>query len=258
MDSGCRRLYSTTRRVSRQSVSLPRSRQKILMPGFSFIPCLRFPPLQVRLEANGPAISPTVRSTFPVSMTSPKPRSAESCKLSRRFALHESYVLWGSSGHAKVLLGIIGRLGGRVLATFDNNPTATPLAEIPLYIGQAGFEQWLAETGDVRDVRALVAIGGRRGRDRIDTLARMTAAGLKAEPLIDPRASIDATAKIGGGTQVLPGAVVSADAVVGQGCILNHKASVDHECQVGSGVHLAPAATLCGLVSVGGGAMIAK
>jgi sugar O-acyltransferase (sialic acid O-acetyltransferase NeuD family) len=171
--------------------------------------------------------------------------------------LHESYVLWGSSGHAKVLLGIIGRLGGTVLATIDNNPTATPLAEIPLYIGQAGFEQWLAETGDVRDVRALVAIGGRRGRDRIDTLARMTAAGLKAEPLIDPRASIDATAKIGGGTQVLPGAVVSADAVVGQGCILNHKASVDHECQVGSGVHLAPAATLCGLVSVGDGAMIA-
>ena len=55
----------------------------------------------------------------------------------------------------------------------------------------------------------------------------------RTESLIDPRASIDATAKMGGGTQGLPGAVVSADAVVGQGCILNHKASVDHECQVG-------------------------
>jgi sugar O-acyltransferase (sialic acid O-acetyltransferase NeuD family) len=171
--------------------------------------------------------------------------------------LHDkSYVLWGSSGHAKVLLGIIGRLSGRVLATFDNNPAAMPIPGIPLYIGEAGFEQWVAESGDVHDVRALVAVGGSRGRDRIDILARMIASGLRAEPLVDPRASVDATAKIGGGCQILPGAVVSADAVLGEGCIVNHKASVDHECQVGSGVHLAPGATLCGLVSVGEAAMV--
>lgn len=178
-------------------------------------------------------------------------------KSSGRFALpDESYVLWGSSGHAKVLLGIIERLRGRVLATFDNDPAATRISGIPLYIGDAGFEQWLAERGDVHDVQALVAIGGSRGRDRIDILARMVASGLRTEPLIDPRASVDATAQLGGGCQILPGAVVSADAVLGKGCIINHKASVDHECQVGSGVHLAPAATLCGLVSVGDAAMV--
>lgn len=174
--------------------------------------------------------------------------------------MDESYVLWGSSGHAKVLLGVVRRLGGRVLATFDNDPAAQQIADIPLYIGNDGFEQWVAESRDVRDVRdvrALAAIGGDRGRARIDTLALMTAAGLVAEPLVDPHASVDATAKLGGGTQVLPGAVVSADAVVGEGCIVNHKASVDHECQIGSGVHLGPGATLCGLVSVGDAAMIA-
>jgi len=171
--------------------------------------------------------------------------------------LHDrSYVVWGSSGHAKVLLGIIGRLSGRVLATFDNNPAATPIPGIPLYIGEAGFEQWLAESGEAHDVCALVAVGGSRGRDRIDILARMVASGLRAEPLVDPRASVDATAKIGGGCQVLPGAVISADAVLGEGCIVNHKASIDHECQVGSGVHFAPGATLCGLVSVGEAAMV--
>lgn len=171
--------------------------------------------------------------------------------------MDESYVLWGSSGHAKVLLGIIRRLHGRVLATFDNDPAATPIPGIPLYIGADGFAQWVAETSEVRNVRALVAIGGNHGRDRIRILARMSDAGLKIEPLIDPRASIDATAKIGRGTQILPGAVVSAEAVLGEGCILNHKASVDHECQIGSGVHLAPGVTLCGLVSVGDAAMVA-
>lgn len=170
--------------------------------------------------------------------------------------MHESYVVWGSSGHAKVLLGIIGRLSGRVLATFDNDPAATPLPGIPLYIGDVGFERWRADCGDVHDVHALVAVGGSRGRDRIDILARMIASGLRAAPLVDPRASVDATAKIGGGCQVLPGAVVSADAVLGEGCIVNHNASIDHECQVGSGVHLAPAATLCGLVLVGDAALV--
>lgn len=167
-----------------------------------------------------------------------------------------NYVLWGSSGHAKVLMGIIARLSGRVLATFDNDPAATPMPGIPLYIGESGFEQWVAERGDVRNVHALVAVGGSRGRDRIDILARMVASGLRAEPLIDPRASVDATAKVGGGCQILPGAVVSADVVLGEACILNHHASVDHECQIGQGVHLAPAATLCGLVSVGDAAMV--
>lgn len=168
----------------------------------------------------------------------------------------KSYVLWGSSGHAKVLLGIIRRLRGRVLATFDNDPAAQPLPGIPLYIGDAGFRQWVAEKGDVGDVCALVAVGRNRGRDRIDILAQMIASGLRAEPLVDPRASVDATAKIGGGCQVLPGAVISADAVLAEGCIVNHNASVDHECRLGAGVHLAPAATLCGLVSVGDGTLV--
>jgi sugar O-acyltransferase (sialic acid O-acetyltransferase NeuD family) len=169
---------------------------------------------------------------------------------------NRSYVLWGSSGHAKVLAGIIGRLSGRVLATFDNNSAATPLPGIPLHVGVAGFEQWVAECPDVGDISALVAVGGNRGGDRINILDRMIDSGLRAEPLIDPAACVDATAKIGGACQILPGAVVSADAVNDQGCIVNHKASVDHECQIGLGVHLAPSATLCGLVSVGDGAMV--
>jgi hypothetical protein len=121
-----------------------------------------------------------------------------------------SYALRDSSGHAKVLAGIIGRLGGPVLATFDNNPDAEPSPGIPLYIGATGFEQWVAESGDVHDVRALVAVGGSRGRDRIAILGQMIASGLRAEPLVDPRASVDGTAKTGGGCQVLADAV-SAD-----------------------------------------------
>lgn len=176
---------------------------------------------------------------------------------SGRYAVgNHAYVLWGSSGHAKVLAGVIARLGGNVLATFDNAADARPLDGIPLHIGESGFRQWLAEQDDLRDISALVAIGGSRGCARIEILDRMVAASLQARPLIDPGAYVDASAGIGDGCQILPGAVVSADAALGKACIINHKASVDHECRIGSGVHIAPGATLCGLVSVGDAAFI--
>lgn len=167
-----------------------------------------------------------------------------------------AYVLWGSSGHAKVLAGVIGRLGGSLLATFDNDADAVPLNGIPLRIGESGFRQWLDEQDNLRVISALVAIGGSRGLARIELLNRMVASGLNAKPLIDPGAHVDESAEIGDGCQILPGAVISAEAELGKGCIINHKASVDHECRIGSGVHIAPGATLCGLVSVGDAAFV--
>jgi sugar O-acyltransferase (sialic acid O-acetyltransferase NeuD family) len=169
--------------------------------------------------------------------------------------LERRYVLWGSSGHAKVLAGLIGLGNGRVVATFDNDAQAVPLPGVPLYIGEAGFRSWTA-TEDVNGVSGLVAIGGSRGRDRLAIQAMFAQHGLQSGVVIHPNASVDATARLGHGTQVLALAVVAAEASVGAACIVNHRASVDHECQLGDGVHLAPGATLCGLVSVGAGAFI--
>jgi len=166
------------------------------------------------------------------------------------------YALWGSAGHAKVLASLIARTGGRVLATFDNDGTAQPLPGVPLFIGQAGFERWLAGLPSGEGVRALAAIGGRRGRDRLAIQALFARAGLVLEPLVHPDASVCASARLGAGTQVLAQALVAADAVVGAAGIVNHKASVDHECVLGDGVHLAPGATLCGCVRVGDNVMI--
>lgn len=166
------------------------------------------------------------------------------------------YVLWGSSGHAKVLASLIALRGGRVVATFDNSSGAAPLAGIPLYIGEEGFLRWLGESSVPSDVHGLVAIGGARGRDRLSIQLLFSRHGIRLEPLVHPDASVCTTAQLGAGTQVLAQAVVAADAWLGPACVVNHKASVDHECRVGAGVHVAPGATLCGLVTVGDGAFI--
>lgn len=166
------------------------------------------------------------------------------------------YAVWGSSGHAKVLAHVIALNGGRIVATFDNDPEALALDGVPLYIAQAGFLRWCREVEAIDRVRGLVAIGGGRGRDRLQIQALFAQHGLQVEPIVHPDATVDPSARLGAGTQVLAQAVVAAQAELGAACIANHKASIDHECRLGDGVHLAPGATLCGLVSVGSGVFV--
>jgi sugar O-acyltransferase (sialic acid O-acetyltransferase NeuD family) len=166
------------------------------------------------------------------------------------------YAIWGSAGHAKVLASLIRSLGGRVVATFDNDPAAQPLSGVPLVIGEAGFAAWAEATLALGEVRGLVAIGGRRGADRLAIQRLFARRGLVLAPLVHPDASVCDSARLGAGTQVLARAVVAADAVLGAACIVNHAASVDHECSVGDGVHVAPGATVCGCVAIGDRAMI--
>ena len=164
--------------------------------------------------------------------------------------------IWGSAGHAKVLAGLVRALGGEVVATFDNDPAARPLAGVPLFIGERGFAAWADAMAEPAAIRGLVAIGGSRGADRLALQALLASRGLRIKPVVHPDASVCDSAQLGPGTQVLARAVVAADAVLGAACIVNHAASVDHECAIGDGVHVAPGATLCGLVRVGARAMI--
>jgi sugar O-acyltransferase (sialic acid O-acetyltransferase NeuD family) len=164
--------------------------------------------------------------------------------------------IWGSAGHAKVLASLVRAIGGEVVATFDNDPAAQPLAGVPLFIGERGFATWAEAVPDHGAICGLVAIGGRRGAERLALQALLASRGLRIEPIVHRDASVCDSARLGPGTQVLARAVVAADAVLGAACIVNHAASVDHECAVGDGVHVAPGATLCGLVRVGARAMI--
>lgn len=167
------------------------------------------------------------------------------------------YIIWGSGGHAKVLDDIIAEQGGSVAALFDNNPEGKPaLKNVPLFIGEKGFNEWAAKN-KASEYYGLVAIGGSLGNIRLAIHEIFLKAGVKLEAITDPSAKVSPSAKIGAGVHVMAQTLVAAEAVIGDQTIINHKASVDHECIIGKGVHLAPGVTICGMVELGDNVMVA-
>lgn len=160
-------------------------------------------------------------------------------------------VFWGATGQAKVLRECLEGFGLKLSALFDNNEeTLPPFDDIPLYFGKKGFEEWLEKMDMSTKIGCLVAIGGDRGKDRLELQKYMTDKGLTAIIAKHPTAFIAGNATLGKGTQVLAQASVCAEAVIGRGSIVNTGAIVEHECCLGDGVHIAPGAVLAGCVNV--------
>lgn len=167
------------------------------------------------------------------------------------------FVVWGCSGHARVLLDLLAEQGGAVAAFVDARPVPSPVAGVPVLLGESGFADWMRAGGppSTGTLSGVIAIG-RQGPDRLHVLGQFQRHGLALPALVHAGASVSPSAVLGQGSQVLAQAVVAAGAVLGDACIVNHRASVDHECQLADSVTVAPGATLCGSVHVGHGVFI--
>lgn len=165
----------------------------------------------------------------------------------------KDYIIWGSSGHAKVIHEAILLNGGSVVALFDSSFDAKSVIDnVPIYYGLKEFHEWCQ--GNIcsrKSINAVVAIGGQRGNERIQFRERFKNSHLRVPSVFHPTACISRSAKIGESCQILANATVSADVVIGNSSIINNLANVDHECVLGEGTHIAPGATLCGCVEVG-------
>jgi sugar O-acyltransferase (sialic acid O-acetyltransferase NeuD family) len=173
--------------------------------------------------------------------------------------MHEAggFVIWGSSGHGKVIADVLGFSGERIVALVDNDPRAERIVPgIPLLHGEAGLRAWLATPDGAGARRAAVAIGGSRGHDRREIAALLRALGMELPPMLHPTASVSPSAAVADASHVLANAVVAAGTRIGESCIVNNGAVIDHECTLSAGVHVAPGAVLCGCVTVGEDAMI--
>lgn len=163
-------------------------------------------------------------------------------------------VVYGAGGQARVLLELMDRASiSPIAGLVDDNPDTwgTKINGIPV-LGSIDKLPSLIRVNRIH--RAVIAIGNNIARKKFADHAR--ALGLRLPVLIHPHACVSPTAKLGDGTVVMAGAVVSTFVTVGELGIINTRASVDHDCLLGDCVHIAPGVTLAGNVTVGNGTLI--
>jgi len=164
----------------------------------------------------------------------------------------EEIFVFGASGHAKVVLDILEQdPSHRVAWLVDDN--ADLKGEHFFGYQVIGGRKELGMASPCPQ-KTIVAIGNNGIRSKIAQELRLE--GFSLIMAIHPRATLGRGVRVGFGTVVMAGAVINADAVVGDDVIINTGATVDHDCQIGSGVHIAPGVTLCGTVSVGSGTFV--
>jgi sugar O-acyltransferase (sialic acid O-acetyltransferase NeuD family) len=167
-----------------------------------------------------------------------------------KFSMFKDAILWGASGQATVLWECLTLLGLKVVAIFDNNENlVSPIPEIPFYPGKE-FGYWLKQRDPAHLTGFSVAIGGDKGRDRIQIHHFLESNGLYPLTVLHPNSYISNSAKIESGAQILVHATIGVNTFIGKETIVNTGAIIDHDCKLGKGVHICPGATLAGCVEV--------
>ena len=160
-------------------------------------------------------------------------------------------VFWGATGQAKVLNEAISRTDLRLIALVDNHDVASPFPGVPVLKGAIELDAWLEKRSSGKDLLAAIAIGGARGRDRLELMDLLQERGMTPLTIVHRTAFVADSAQMGDGCQILALAAVCTHVQLGKAVIVNTGASVDHDCVIGSGAHLAPGARLAGEVTVG-------
>jgi sugar O-acyltransferase (sialic acid O-acetyltransferase NeuD family) len=155
----------------------------------------------------------------------------------------DNFLLFGASGHGKVVADCLFASGNQLLGIFDDNPNAIRFHEIPfLEFYNSSFHP---------ESPLIISIGDNKTRKLISTRIKHS-----FKSVIHPSAILGKGVIMGLGTVLLHGAIVQADVVIGNHCIVNTRASIDHDCVLSDFVHISPSATLCGGVVIGEGSQI--
>lgn len=162
----------------------------------------------------------------------------------------EGIVMVGAGGHAKVCIELLQAMGERVAFCVGGDDNGPVCRGVSVLQGDAHLARLLEEGY----TRAFIAIGNNRLRLKLGRQA--IAMGYSLVNAISPHAIISPSARLGTGIAIMAGAIINAEAELGNLAIINTGASIDHDCVIDAGVHLAPQCALAGNVHVGTGAFL--
>lgn len=159
----------------------------------------------------------------------------------------EGLLIYGASGHAKVVIDIVEKEGKYRISGLLDDDESLHGESFYGYSIIGGGEQ--LEQKIYAHCKLFIAVGSNQARHRL--YERYKTYEYEFARIVHPSAQIGRGVSIGLGAVIMAGAVINADTVIGQQVIINTGATVDHDCVIGDFAHISPGVHLAGGVIVG-------
>jgi sugar O-acyltransferase (sialic acid O-acetyltransferase NeuD family) len=152
-------------------------------------------------------------------------------------------VIYGASGHSKVIIDIIeSRNIYPIDLIIDDNTEILNIMGRPVVHSIPENNNWLF----------IIAIGNNVIRKKIVEKNQFN----YVNPQIHKMAIVNENVEVGKGSVVMAGVVINPSCRVGVHSIINTNASLDHDVEVGDYCHVSPGAVITGNVIVGDGTQV--
>lgn len=153
-------------------------------------------------------------------------------------------VIWGASGHARVIADIVRLQGLYEVVGFidDISPERhrVPFVGVKILGGQEQLDQLLEQNIN----HIILGFGDCEARLRLAEL--VLSKGFEIARAVHPQTIIAQGTPIGAGTVIAAGAIINPGTTIGANVIINTAASVDHDSVIEDGVHICPGVHLGG------------
>lgn len=162
--------------------------------------------------------------------------------------MKQKIIIYGSGGHAGVIIDIIKKQGQYEIAGLIDDDEGLKGKRV-LGCEVLGPEKMLLAQNNSDIIKAVVGIGDNKTRRGV--VEKLFNSNFQLIKAIHPSACIGGEVEIGPGSVIMANAVVNSGSVIGENVIINTSTSVDHDCRIGNYVHVCPGVNLGGGVSVG-------
>ncbi len=154
-----------------------------------------------------------------------------------------SVLLYGASGHAKVICSLLESNNIKIFSIFDDNSNDSFLNEIRV-VGKYNEEY-------KKNLKIIISIGDNLTRKKLSQLVSHDFTSV-----IHKSSIIESHSMIGVGTVVMQNVTIQSNTKIGKHCIINTHSVIEHDCIINDFVHVSPSATLCGNVFIDEGSHV--
>ncbi len=153
-------------------------------------------------------------------------------------------IIFGASGHAKVIIDIVKSIGKKSIDfVLDDDRSINKIQ---------GFEVKHDFDESMVSQDLVIAVGNNMTRKKI----ACKISNPFSEALKHKSAVVSENVLINEGSVVMPNAAINSSVVIGKHCIINSGAIIEHDTQIEDFVHISPGSTITGNVKIGEGTQV--